>query len=329
MVTAAATGGTWPPPWLSAPSMAAPSSTENRPSEPKATEVDSFKPFGDEGFSFLDLIDVVNPLQHLPVIGPLYRSLTGDTLGPLPRIAGSTLFFGPVGAGISIANVVVEQSTGKDVGGHVLAWFDDESLPTTTSDEFKTSIVTTGNDPRIAEDPVSAWARQELAHRVAEAKRRNLIASATMPVQAQIAENRYPAHTSRLQPQQTITNPQAPDATAVLSALGVRDVTAAIYTMETQKDFIVDGERTAGKLQQAALAYNTKALDQQTHVEPTRPSRENPAARKLTSEKPAEPGAVGRDGGWFSTSMLGALKKYHAGETTNPLAIGSQISGAY
>ena len=31
--------------------------------------------WGKDGFSFADLLDVVNPLQHIPVIGQIYRGI--------------------------------------------------------------------------------------------------------------------------------------------------------------------------------------------------------------------------------------------------------------
>ncbi len=37
------------------------------------------KPFwGKDGFTFADVLDVVNPLQHLPVVSKYYREQTGD-----------------------------------------------------------------------------------------------------------------------------------------------------------------------------------------------------------------------------------------------------------
>ncbi|MEK9726425.1 MAG: hypothetical protein VW405_23485, partial [Rhodospirillaceae bacterium] len=89
--------------------------------EKPAATAPGFHPFGEDGFSFLDLIDVVNPLQHIPIIGPMYREMTGDEIGSLPRITGSTLFFGPVGAAVAAADVVLEKTTGRDAGAHVLA----------------------------------------------------------------------------------------------------------------------------------------------------------------------------------------------------------------
>ena len=121
-----------------------------------------FKPFGDDGFSFLDLIDVVNPLHHIPVIGPVYRELTGDVIDPLPRITGSTLYLGPIGAGLSVADVVLEETTGKDAGAHVFAFMRDGGGTTQTVDAGAAGPAAAGTD---GEDPVTAWARAELAYR--------------------------------------------------------------------------------------------------------------------------------------------------------------------
>jgi len=78
-----------------------------------------------EGFGFRDLIDAVNPLQHLPVVGTLYRAVTGDNIGVGSRIVGSTIFGGPIGFASAIFNSLVEADTGKDIGAHALALFDD------------------------------------------------------------------------------------------------------------------------------------------------------------------------------------------------------------
>lgn len=73
------------------------------------------------GFGFLDVVDIINPLQHLPVIGTLYRKFTGDAIGPIASVIGGALFGGPVGAASSLANVAVKESTGRDVGENILA----------------------------------------------------------------------------------------------------------------------------------------------------------------------------------------------------------------
>lgn len=62
-----------------------------------------------KGFGFLDLIDVVNPLHHIPVIGRIYRKLSGDTINPVMRIGGGALFGGPLGAAFAASGLVLEQ----------------------------------------------------------------------------------------------------------------------------------------------------------------------------------------------------------------------------
>lgn len=76
----------------------------------------------DEEFSFGDILDAINPLQHLPVIGTLYRAITGDKIGPVPRLVGDLVFGGPLGFVSAIIAVGVENETGKDPGEHLLAW---------------------------------------------------------------------------------------------------------------------------------------------------------------------------------------------------------------
>ena len=74
-----------------------------------------------KGFSFWDLLDVINPLQHIPIISSLYRRLSGDEISPFARIAGATLFGGPIGAAVAVLDSAFEHKTGRDIGATVLA----------------------------------------------------------------------------------------------------------------------------------------------------------------------------------------------------------------
>ena len=80
--------------------------------------------WGDDGFTFGDILDLINPLQHLPVISTLYRKFTGDEIAAAPRILGGGIFGGPLGVASAAVGVAVEAATGKDIGEHVLAMFD-------------------------------------------------------------------------------------------------------------------------------------------------------------------------------------------------------------
>lgn len=86
-----------------------------------AAPVKSFKFWENDSLGFGDVIDIVNPLQHLPIVSTFYRNLTGDQLGAAPRVIGGALW-GRVGGLIAGAvNSIVEWFTGKDVGDHLYA----------------------------------------------------------------------------------------------------------------------------------------------------------------------------------------------------------------
>ena len=73
-------------------------------------------------FSFKDLIDIVNPLQHLPIIGSIYRYLTGDEPSVGTRVIGDALYGGPIGFGVSVVtNALLTNENGQDLGERLLA----------------------------------------------------------------------------------------------------------------------------------------------------------------------------------------------------------------
>ncbi len=86
--------------------------------------------FGEDGFGFDDLVDIVNPLQHIPVVSSLYRWITGDEIAPAASIAGGAVFGGPLGAASAVAGVAIEEATGRDLGEHAIAMmFGAEAAP--------------------------------------------------------------------------------------------------------------------------------------------------------------------------------------------------------
>jgi hypothetical protein len=89
--------------------------------EPAETRTFWDRIWGKEGFSFGALLDIVNPLQHIPIVSTIYRAATGDTIGPAPRMMGGALFGGVVGLIAATADTAVEEITGKDTGANILA----------------------------------------------------------------------------------------------------------------------------------------------------------------------------------------------------------------
>lgn len=69
--------------------------------------------------SFHEVLSALNPLQYLPVIGTIYRAVTGDQIPePVRRIGSliaSALLGGPIGAAIDVAVTAAEKITGIDL----------------------------------------------------------------------------------------------------------------------------------------------------------------------------------------------------------------------
>ncbi|MCC9621177.1 hypothetical protein LPB41_05680 [Thalassospira sp. MA62] len=112
----------------------------------ETTESRSFSEymFGKDGFEFTDLLDVINPLQHIPGVGMIYRELTGDEIGNGARVVGGGLFGGIIGLAGAAIDAVVDATTGEDTGSHVMAFLEDsfEGTPDTG-----TAVASASSDP--------------------------------------------------------------------------------------------------------------------------------------------------------------------------------------
>jgi hypothetical protein len=111
----------------------APTVTVTAPAPIKAFDDDS-------GPSFHDVLDILNPLQHIPIINTLYRHLTGDEEGAVADVAGGMLWTGPIGLITSLSDLTVKAETGKSIGDNILSWlgFDDDGDTAAASNEAAT-----------------------------------------------------------------------------------------------------------------------------------------------------------------------------------------------
>ncbi|MDP2124178.1 MAG: hypothetical protein Q8J92_07335 [Parvibaculum sp.] len=81
--------------------------------------------------SFNDLIDTLNPLQHIPVVSEIYRGLTGDAISPQARVAGGALYGGPIGLVVSVASLAIAGGTGEQgIGDQFYAALFNPKTPT-------------------------------------------------------------------------------------------------------------------------------------------------------------------------------------------------------
>ncbi|MBE7211909.1 MAG: hypothetical protein INR65_12890 [Gluconacetobacter diazotrophicus] len=79
------------------------------------------------GFSFHDLLEDLNPLQYIPVVGSIYRAVTGDegnsTLRFIASLGTSFALGGPLGLGLTVAEKALgidPERIGRQLLGHLL-----------------------------------------------------------------------------------------------------------------------------------------------------------------------------------------------------------------
>ena len=158
-----------------------PSPRAQNPAAPSSSSPGPLSPADTGGFSFHDLLNIVNPLQHIPVISTIYRAVTGDVIKPFEKIAGDLLYGGPIGFVSSLADTIFEKITGKDFGDTVLSFFtgSHDSKPAAVAQASQnaiqvspqadiaspdlsalvTSMSRNGIDPSLAKRAVSAYRR--------------------------------------------------------------------------------------------------------------------------------------------------------------------------
>lgn len=83
----------------------------------------------DQEFGFGDLIDMINPLHHIPLVGHVYREITGDEIKPIGKIIGGGVFGGPAGAAVGLVDAAVTEETGQDIAGNAVALAFDGKAP--------------------------------------------------------------------------------------------------------------------------------------------------------------------------------------------------------
>ena len=113
-----------------------------------------FSLWGSDGLTFGDIFDIINPLQHIPIVSTIYRSITGDDIAAAPKVAGGVLFGGVIGLVISIVDTAIEQITGQDTGEHLFALFEgaessDEVLVADEDEGFPSAPVEVGKTETV------------------------------------------------------------------------------------------------------------------------------------------------------------------------------------
>jgi hypothetical protein len=316
---------------------------------PTSNETDVEKEvFGEDGFTFKDLLDVINPLQHIPGVSTLYRDMTGDEISPASRIGGGALFFGPIGAAISTANVIVDKATGKDVGEHVMAAF---------TDEENDGTILAGAEPVEPEEDtfvtaaLSSWANpgpevQTAANRpLNDQEYRSLLAKGEPFEQASAHINEENIAALKVKGEPFDLNPvsDAPISDTQVAMLMARgepfvdeggteiDLSSAqaalpVLAQTPPQSAKKEPIQQVDDLSRRTQAYANVGIDvrewaSREVAERSRLARAGGSHPGIISPETDLAGATAKEGGWFSDVMLSALKGYQgANALTNSLA---------
>lgn len=245
----------------------------------------------DGDISFGDILESVNPLQHIPVVSLVYRAVSGNEIGLAPRLIGATILGGPIGLIVAGVTAMLEEATGASVVQHAMALFDGvgdgeggETLPDTVATDMAQAE---------SEGGLYAW-RPAQPTPDADAGTRVIAATPaapTPPPAETTADNEKAAA--------PVPAPAAPFAAAAAEAHrdgseSRRIARAMLETQRAQAKLLLANLKT-GDADKAAPADGVRALH--ANLPPS--------------------GAVS---GWYADAMQRALDKYQSNHTMQPFA---------
>ncbi len=95
-------------------------SKEYSPQE-RSAGISRMQEINTDGWSFFDFLDIINPLQHIPIVSTVYRAITGDEIKPVAMAIGGVVYGGPIGIISGSINAAVAEATGQGVTENLVA----------------------------------------------------------------------------------------------------------------------------------------------------------------------------------------------------------------
>lgn len=181
--------------------------------------------FGEDGLQVTDVLDVINPLQHIPFVSTLYRELTGDTISSAAKIAGGALLGGPVGLVAAVFDSIFTQETGRGLTETAVAMVTGDTAPAAAT--TRTQVASAAPDKGFSE----AQLVEEL-YPSGEAE-----AVATLDAQQKLAAERYASiaaeqsakHIEIIPPDITVANVTPPASGGPMSAAAQSQAMLDLY----------------------------------------------------------------------------------------------------
>lgn len=274
----------------------------------------------DKGFTFEDFLDIINPLQHLPIVSTIYRAITGDEIGLAPRVIGGGIFGGPLGMLLAGVTAAFEEVTGGDPADHLVALFNGISSPDADDAQLAGSVPVAPDQG--ATSPASVPAVETAPGPAPSlAAPSEAVPSAIVPADiAPAAGSSFPGVWRMLGAQPFSAMPGIPALPKLPSALSAPSRHGAALPAQRKGDAesrriaqaILDAQRAQAKLLLASLA-----TDNPRHgviVERPEPAARGQTTAPITAHANLPP--RGAPPAWYSHAMERALAKY---ETTDSL----------
>lgn len=108
--------------------------------------------FGEDGLTFRDVLDAINPLNHIPIVSDILKGATGHQVSSASRLIGGTLMGGPIGFVTALASVIFEDAAGASPA---------EAAYAALSDDGTTQVASAKASEQVAEN--SAAVTEEVA----------------------------------------------------------------------------------------------------------------------------------------------------------------------
>lgn len=281
--------------------------------EPKTDQADLF---GEDGLTFGDFLDVINPLQHIPIVSTIYRALTGDEISTGARLAGGTIYGGPLGLIGAVVNEAVQDATGRDVGETALAamGFGGED---NAGEAVADASGLAPDDPPVGVQtpPRPGEAPGEALTLAAAARAAALEPAAGKPLDLARAPVETPTGTLGADaPLELSASAQA----ALLRLTGAPATLAGRAQAEAARDVVATQQKTALRDTAAAPAATPAAA---APVALTPPVRTTQTASLISAQETATATDTALSPAQIPSAMMAALEKYEAlrrGRTANP-----------
>jgi hypothetical protein len=98
--------------WSNQPQWNKTEGTESAPAPLTAKGERSIAPQNIVAVSWGDVVDAINPLQQLPIVGEIYRGITGEKISGIARVAGGFIYGGLAGGLVAALSAAYAESHG-------------------------------------------------------------------------------------------------------------------------------------------------------------------------------------------------------------------------